>query len=103
LIYPQPPLGVPVEKLAAACMAGVVRGIFRKQAARCHELLTLTVDDSAKSFGQRDGFVSITNTQMSSGFRMAGLCYKAFAETKRSAKGGDFEDETRRSGRLAGY
>src|SRR5436305_14647832 len=40
---------------------------FRKQAARCYESRVLTGDVSRKSFEQRDDFVSITNTQMSSG------------------------------------
>jgi hypothetical protein len=79
-----------VEKIAADSLGeglGVVR--FRKLAARCYESRVLTVDDSTKSFGQRDGFVSITNSQMSSGRMAARLCYKAFAETKRPADGKD--------------
>jgi hypothetical protein len=55
--------------------------MFRKRAARCYESRVLPGNGSTKNFEQRDGFVSITNTQMSSGRIIAGLCYKAFAET----------------------
>ncbi|MCU1315713.1 MAG: hypothetical protein JWN63_1035 [Candidatus Acidoferrum typicum] len=55
--------------------------MFRKRAARCYEPRVLPVDGSTKTFEQRHGFVSITNTQMSSGRIKGGLCYKAFAET----------------------
>lgn len=55
--------------------------MFRKRAARCYESRVLPSDGFTKTFEQRDGFVSITNTQMSSGCIKARLCYKAFAET----------------------
>ena len=56
-----------VEKFAEVRARGSCVVCFRKQAARCYESRVLTGDVSRKSFEQRDDFVSITNTQMSSG------------------------------------